>query len=37
MKVDLVDTKVGEVLEQGIRLAHGAQDHEFDKRVWSYQ
>lgn len=34
--VDIVDTKLGDYIEQNVTLHHGTDDWDFDKRVWDY-
>lgn len=35
--VDLIDLKKKVILDKDITLHHGKKDHEFDKRLWSYE
>lgn len=34
--VDIIDTKLGQYIERDVRLHHGTDDWDFDKRVWDY-
>lgn len=34
--VDIVDIKNKEVIDYGVKVYHGLEDSDFDKRIWSY-